>query len=223
MSEEMWIAALYHTEMAQELAALWTTVSSIVEFKLGCSPDETIQVEVVDELVAKFQKPEERCSWLERPGARIYDLLLVPLSNQAWLADCLDEAVRYLGAKLATRREADDELEALRSLVASVRDLMLDRANGPSSLVASLSAVAELLEDRVNAVAANGVRWGLVATLSHFLKLEAELELLGSRCNMALTEDQVDALWILARLALNLLESHVLPSVARNPPDGAGE
>jgi hypothetical protein len=62
MSEEMWIAALYHTEMAQELAALWTTVSSIVEFKLGCSPDETIQVEVVDELVAKFQKPEERCS-----------------------------------------------------------------------------------------------------------------------------------------------------------------
>jgi hypothetical protein len=100
---------------------------------------------------------------------------------------------------------------------------MLDRANGPSSLAASLSAVVELLEDRVNAVAANRVRWGLVATLSHYLKLEAELELLGSRCNMALTEDQVDALWILARPALNLLESHVLPSVARNPPDGAGE
>jgi hypothetical protein len=38
-----------------------------------------------------------------------------------------------------------------------VWDLVLDRANMPSSLVASLSAVIELLEGRVDAVTANKV------------------------------------------------------------------
>jgi hypothetical protein len=33
----------------------------------------------------------------------------------------------------------------------------------------------------------------LVATVSHFLELKSELELLRSRCNADLTEDEVDA------------------------------
>jgi hypothetical protein len=48
--------------MARELATLQTVVSSAMEFVLGCPPNETFQVEVVDELVAKFQKLEERRS-----------------------------------------------------------------------------------------------------------------------------------------------------------------
>jgi hypothetical protein len=52
----MRIASLRHTEMVRELSTLQSTVTSIVEFVLGRSPDETIQVEVVDELVAKFRK-----------------------------------------------------------------------------------------------------------------------------------------------------------------------
>jgi hypothetical protein len=63
----------------------------------------------------------------------------------------------------------------------------------------------------------------LIATLSHFLELEAELELLESRHNAVLTKDQVDALWILARPSSDLLASHVLPSVALDPPNGMGE
>jgi hypothetical protein len=51
-------------------------------------------------------------------------------------------------------------------------DLVLDRADMPSSLVASLSMAVELLEVRVDTVATNGVRWGtrsaLVAAQSHF-------------------------------------------------------
>jgi UDP-N-acetylenolpyruvoylglucosamine reductase len=58
--------------------------------------------------------------------------------------------------------------------------------------------VAELLEGRVDAEAANSVRLGtrsaLVAALLHFSELETELELLGSGRNVALIEDQVDAL-----------------------------
>jgi hypothetical protein len=42
--------------MAEELTALWTAVSSVVEFTLGRSPDEIFRVEVVDKLVAKFWK-----------------------------------------------------------------------------------------------------------------------------------------------------------------------
>jgi hypothetical protein len=52
----MRIASLRHTEMVRELSTLQSTVTFIVEFVLGRSPDETIQVEVVDELVAKFRK-----------------------------------------------------------------------------------------------------------------------------------------------------------------------
>jgi hypothetical protein len=63
----------------------------------------------------------------------------------------------------------------------------------------------------------------LIVALSHFLKLEAELELLGSGCNAAVMEGQVDSLWILARPSSELLALLVLPSVARGPPDGAGE
>jgi hypothetical protein len=47
--------------------------------------------------------------------------------------------------------------------------------------------------------------------------------LLESRHNAVLTKDQVDALWILARPSSDLLASHVLPSVALDPPNGMGE
>jgi hypothetical protein len=49
-----------------------------MEFVLGCSPDKTFWVEVVDALAAEFWKPEEWCSWLKHPGVRICDLLLGP-------------------------------------------------------------------------------------------------------------------------------------------------
>jgi hypothetical protein len=62
---------------------------------------------------------------------------------------------------------------------------VLGNVDGPSSLAASLSMVAELLDGRMNTVATNGVRWGtrfaLVAVLPHLLELKAELELLGFR------------------------------------------
>jgi hypothetical protein len=84
-------------------------------------------------------------------------------------------------------------VEALRTSAARVCGLVLDRADGSSSLVASLSTVAELLKGRVKATAANGLPWGtrsaLIAALSHFPEMEAELEFLRSGRNMALMED----------------------------------
>jgi hypothetical protein len=75
---------------------------------------------------------------------------------------------------------------------------VLDSIDGPSSLVVSQSMVAELLEGRINASATNGVCWGTrslwVCASSDFLELKSELELLGSRCNADLTEDQADGL-----------------------------
>jgi hypothetical protein len=55
LSEGMQIATLHHIEMAGELAALQMVLSSTIEFTLGCLPDETFWVEVMDELVAEFQ------------------------------------------------------------------------------------------------------------------------------------------------------------------------
>jgi hypothetical protein len=76
LSEGMHFAALHYTKMAEELAMLWAAVSSVVESVLGCSPNDTFHVEVVGDLVAKFQKLEEWRSWLERPTARICGRLL---------------------------------------------------------------------------------------------------------------------------------------------------
>jgi hypothetical protein len=74
---------------------------------------------------------------------------------------------------------------------------VLGSADGPSSLAASTSVVAGLLEGQIDATTANGVRWGshstLVAAMSHFLVLKAELEVLGSGCSANLIEDEVDA------------------------------
>jgi hypothetical protein len=48
------VAALHHAEMAGELTALQSAVSSAVELVLVRSPNETFWVEVTDEQVAKF-------------------------------------------------------------------------------------------------------------------------------------------------------------------------
>jgi hypothetical protein len=58
LSKGRWMASLYHTDMAGELAMLRTTVSSIIEFGLRCLPDETFCVEVVGELIDEFWKLE---------------------------------------------------------------------------------------------------------------------------------------------------------------------
>jgi hypothetical protein len=81
----MWVAALCHTKMVEELAVLWAAVSSTAELVLGCSPNETSLVEVMNELVAKFQRWEELCSRFEGPGTSICDLLLgLPPSQARW-------------------------------------------------------------------------------------------------------------------------------------------
>jgi hypothetical protein len=76
---------------------------------------------------------------------------------------------------------------------------VLDGADRPSSLAASLSTLAELLKDHVDVVATKRGCWGtrsmLVTTLWHFLMLEAELEVLWSERNADLMKDQMDALW----------------------------
>jgi hypothetical protein len=90
-----------------------------------------------------------------------------------------------------------------------------------------MSAVAELLESWIDVVTANGVHWGycsaLVAVVSHFLELNADLEVIGSRCSAGLIEDEVDALWSWVHVASESLSLHVPSSVARNLPDSAGE
>jgi hypothetical protein len=57
-----------------------------------------------------------------------------------------------------------------------------------------MSTVVERLEGRIDAATTNGVYWGscsaLVATVSHFLELDADLEVLGSIRNSRLTEDK---------------------------------
>jgi hypothetical protein len=63
--------------------------------------------------------------------------------------------MRSLGGSGRSRREADVVLEALQTSASQVQDLVLEGPYGSSSLAASLSSMAELIEEHVNAVAAN--------------------------------------------------------------------
>jgi hypothetical protein len=56
----MKLASLCHTEIVRELATLRAAVSSATEFELGRSPNKSFRVEVVDELIAKFQKQHKK-------------------------------------------------------------------------------------------------------------------------------------------------------------------
>jgi hypothetical protein len=91
---------------------------------------------------------------------RIWSLLLGPPPGQVRWADRLEEAAGRLEAALAERRQVDAELEALRTSATLVWDVILGEAGGPSSLVMSLSMVAEEVENWINTTAANGVWWG---------------------------------------------------------------
>jgi hypothetical protein len=77
-----------------------------------------------------------------------------------WLVDRLEEVIGQIRAEQVARRAADAELEALWSSATRVQSLTLERADGMSSLVTSLSLVAELIEDRIDVTDANGVCWG---------------------------------------------------------------
>jgi hypothetical protein len=82
--------------------------------------------------------------WLEQPVARICILLIGPLPDWAWLADCLDKDVERLRVELAARWEVDAVLEAWRALAMKVQDSMLGGTDVSSSLVAIVSHFPKL-------------------------------------------------------------------------------
>jgi hypothetical protein len=92
-----------------------------------------------------------------------------------------------------------------RANAALVQDSVLGYTCESSSLVVSLARVVEEIENRINTAATNLVRWGtrsaLVAVLSHFPELEPELELLGCRRDVDLSNNRADALWPLVSMA----------------------
>jgi hypothetical protein len=134
--------------------------------------------------------------------------------------------MRWLRVEQATRWQTNAELVAQRTSAAQVRVLVLHGAKGLSSLAASQSMAVELLEHCVDTTVINGVHWGtwlvFAAIMSHFLELGTELELLGSGCNVDLTEDQVDALSTQAHPSSDLLASYVLPLVAHGSSNNTG-
>jgi hypothetical protein len=138
----MRLAALRQTEMTGELTLFPAAESSEAGSLLGCSPNDTSRAEVVGELDAEFQRVEDQCSWLEWSAMRICDLLLGPPPSRAQLANRLDEAAGQLTVERVARWEVDAEREARQTLTVRVLDMVLGSADGPSSLVASMSTAA---------------------------------------------------------------------------------
>jgi hypothetical protein len=101
---------------------------------------------------------------------------------------------------LASAKNTD---RALQSLATRVRGPLLEWSDEKPPLAVVLYLSTELIEGRVNAVAINRVQWGarlaLTAVLSHFTKLESELELLWSGYNIDLTDGEMEILWTQTR------------------------
>ena len=115
------------------------------------------------------------------------------------------------------------ELEDLRAAAARVRDVVLGASQGPSSFPAALDSVVDAVEDRLDAAASSGVRWGprssLVVALSHFPEPEAELGLLGSGWDAETSEAELERLWELTGPTADALAANVSASMARGSPD----
>jgi hypothetical protein len=58
----MQLATLRHTEMVEQFVTFQALLTSAAVSMLGCSPSDTSRVELVGELVTKFQKVEGRRS-----------------------------------------------------------------------------------------------------------------------------------------------------------------
>jgi hypothetical protein len=82
LSEAMQIAAICHTEMAEQFVVLWAAVSFTAESVVERSHTEAFWVYVVDKLVTEFQKQQEWRSCLEKSDMRVCDLILGPPSGR---------------------------------------------------------------------------------------------------------------------------------------------
>jgi hypothetical protein len=198
-------------------------MSLAAQCSLGRSPTESFQVDVVGDMLAKFQEQEERCLCLENSGMRVCDLILGSSDDQVWPTNHMEEAIGRFLVMQEEQREAIIELEALQSSTAQVWDMVLKGSDGMSSLARSLSSAADLIEGRVDAAVANGVHWearlALTTTLSHF----PELELLGSRHNADFIEGQLDAILTQTPQASKSLAFSIPLSVVHDSPDVTGE
>jgi hypothetical protein len=167
------------------LSVLWAAVSLATQSVLGRLLIDVSQVDVVGEMVARFQDRAEWCSRLETSGSRVYNLFLGPEDDRVHLVIYLEETIGRLQAM-------QDEHQALRNSATRVWDLVLERSDEAPSLAAALSITVDVIEGRVDAAATNGVHWGawlvLTAILSHF----PELELLGSGYNANLAKDEME-------------------------------
>jgi hypothetical protein len=125
-------------------------------------------------------------------GQGICDLVLGLAGDQTCLVACLDEAT---GRLRATRGEQG----GLEGLASRACVPVLGEAGEVPPVAVAMSLSPKLTETQVDAMAVNGVLWGarlvLTAVLSHFPKLEVELDLPGSSYNADLSSDEMETLW----------------------------
>ena len=213
LSDVMQSAASSHRELVRQHDDLRGAVISATTTLTGRS---FTGLSLAESLVDAARELRENHSRVQSAGYRLCDLALGPPTSRVQLTARLDEACRQI--------EADGvELEDFRAAAARIRDVVLGASQGPSSLPAALESVADAVENRLDAAATNGVRWGtrssLVVTLSHFPELEAELELLGSGRDAETSEAELDRLWEVTGPAAERLAGNVSASTARCPPD----
>jgi hypothetical protein len=79
----MQLVTLHHNDKVRELAKFWVAVSSAAELVLWRPPNNIARAEVVGELMAKLHMAEGHRSKLERPAAKICNLLLRPPPGRA--------------------------------------------------------------------------------------------------------------------------------------------
>lgn len=214
LSEAMRTAASDHLELVRQYDDLRGVVRTVIGTLMG---RPFTGIALAENLSGAASELRENHSRLQSAGHRLCDLALGPPAGRAQLTARLDEVGKQVHADRA-------ELEDLRVAAARVRDVVLGSSQvSSSSLPAALESAMGVVEDRLDAAASSGVRWGtrsaLVVALSHFPELEAELELLGSGRNAEVPDAELERLWGVTGPAADALAANVSGSTARSSPD----
>jgi hypothetical protein len=179
-------------------------------------------VGIVGEIVVQFWERANWCSRLKADGQEICDNVLGPAGDPNRLVAQLEEAI----GRPRVMRGEQGGLEGSASR-ACAPVLGATGEVPPLAVELSPSQSPELAEARVDAEAINGDQWGprlaLTVTLSHFPKLEVELDLLGSSYNANRSSDEIETLWAWTYWASESLSLCVPPLVTRSPPDSVRE
>lgn len=214
-------------ELSCEVAAELTTLRSAVSHAVASitrNPPPVGSAKVMGEALAgaaaRSRDTRDRFEGLKAACKKTCDQILGAPRPPVSQVDRLADAAKWFQAESGRRKEAEAELLSVQTSAGRIRDLVLENADGVSSMPQALAMAAERIEDRIEAAAATGARWGarmaLTTAVSHFPEVKPDLPVIGDGFNPQLTRGATGLLWAEVSDAAERIASRIPGRMARH-------